>query len=261
MRMSGFCALRNRAVPVIDPHVPAPATKCVIRPAVWAQSSGPVVFSWAQRVVRVGVLVGPERVELLGQPLGDRVVARGVVGRDGDRAHDDLGAVRPQQRDLLRAPPCRSSRTRTGSRAGRRRWPARRRCCRWSARRSCRPAAAGRRARRRGSSPAPAGPWTTRRGSSSPSSSPARWGSARPPSSASSARAACGRSGRSPNRRSPSPGGGRRPCPERTCGVRSHQERWRRRCTRTTTDRATSAVKNTTTVHSAIVAPAAVAWW
>ena len=29
------------------PHVPAPATKWVIRPPVWRHSSGPVVCSWA----------------------------------------------------------------------------------------------------------------------------------------------------------------------------------------------------------------------
>ena len=33
-------------MPVIDPHVPAPATKWVIRPAVCSHSSGPVVSSW-----------------------------------------------------------------------------------------------------------------------------------------------------------------------------------------------------------------------
>ena len=44
---SGFCALRYRPTPVIVPPVPMPATKWVMRPAVWRQISGPVVASWA----------------------------------------------------------------------------------------------------------------------------------------------------------------------------------------------------------------------
>ena len=54
-----------------------------------------------QRVVRVRVLVRPERVALAGEPLGDLVVARRIVGRHRHRAHDDLGAVGLQQRHLL----------------------------------------------------------------------------------------------------------------------------------------------------------------
>ncbi len=88
-------------MPVSEPHVPAPATKWVMRPDVWRHSSGPGGLLVGRRVVRVGVLVGAERVELGGQPLGDLVVALRVVGWDGDRADDDLGAVRPQQRHLL----------------------------------------------------------------------------------------------------------------------------------------------------------------
>ena len=42
---SGSWRFRYRATPVIVPQVPAPATKWVIRPAVWRQISGPVVFS------------------------------------------------------------------------------------------------------------------------------------------------------------------------------------------------------------------------
>ena len=45
--MSGFRALRTRAAPEIVPPVPTLATKWVIRPSVWSQSSGPVVRSWA----------------------------------------------------------------------------------------------------------------------------------------------------------------------------------------------------------------------
>src|SRR3954471_3904462 len=45
-RTAGLLSFRNRAVPVIDPHVPAPATKWVIRPAVCSQISGPVVLVW-----------------------------------------------------------------------------------------------------------------------------------------------------------------------------------------------------------------------
>ena len=54
------------------------------------------------RVRRVGVLVGPERRQLAGQAFGHRVVALRVVGLDGHRAHHHLGAVGPEQRDLLR---------------------------------------------------------------------------------------------------------------------------------------------------------------
>ena len=42
---AGFTRFRCRATPVIVPHVPAPATKWVTRPAVWRQISGPVVCS------------------------------------------------------------------------------------------------------------------------------------------------------------------------------------------------------------------------
>ncbi len=34
-------------MPLMVPPVPTPATKWVMRPAVWRQSSGPVVRSWA----------------------------------------------------------------------------------------------------------------------------------------------------------------------------------------------------------------------
>src|SRR6185369_11991081 len=57
-RISGLRCLRNRAVPVIDPHVPAPATKCVIRPAVWSQISGPVVFVWASGLFGLAYWLG-----------------------------------------------------------------------------------------------------------------------------------------------------------------------------------------------------------
>ena len=141
---------------------------------------GPGGLLVGQRVGRVGVLVGAERAAA--RRSGAR---RRSSSSAGPPARPPPGTPRPRRRRPGAARsspgrPCRSSRTRSGSRAGRRRWPGRRRCCRWSARRSCRRAGAGRRARRRGSSPAPGGPSTSRRGWSSPSSSPARWGSARP---------------------------------------------------------------------------------
>ena len=52
----------------------------------------------------VGVLVGLEAAgDLLGKPVGDRVVTLRRVRRDGGGADHDLGAVRAQQRDLLLA--------------------------------------------------------------------------------------------------------------------------------------------------------------
>ena len=72
-----------------------------MRPLVWRHNSGPVVSSWASGLCRVRVLVGPECTEFPGQPFGHRVVARGILGLDGHRAHDDLGAVRLEQGDLL----------------------------------------------------------------------------------------------------------------------------------------------------------------
>ena len=110
-------------MPVSEPHVPAPATKWVMRPGRLAPQLGPRRLLVGGRVVRVGVLVGAERVELVGQSLGDLVVALRVVGRDGHRAHDDFGAVRASAATPSRAPSCRSSRTRTCSRVGRRRSP------------------------------------------------------------------------------------------------------------------------------------------
>ena len=54
------------------------------------------------RVRLVGVLVRLERArDLLGQAVGDRVVALRRLGRHGGRADDDLGAVAAQQRALL----------------------------------------------------------------------------------------------------------------------------------------------------------------
>lgn len=38
---------RNWAVPVMVPPEPMPATKASMSPPVWAQISGPVVFTWA----------------------------------------------------------------------------------------------------------------------------------------------------------------------------------------------------------------------
>ena len=56
------------------------------------------------RVLRVAVLVGlPGPGDLLRQPGGHRVVAVGVLGRDGTGADDDLRAVRPEHVDLLGA--------------------------------------------------------------------------------------------------------------------------------------------------------------
>jgi hypothetical protein len=43
MRMPLFCSFRNREVPVIVPVVPIALTKCVTRPFVSRQISGPVV--------------------------------------------------------------------------------------------------------------------------------------------------------------------------------------------------------------------------
>ena len=41
--ISAFFSLRNRPVPVMVPPVPAPEKKWVIRPSLWAHSSGPVL--------------------------------------------------------------------------------------------------------------------------------------------------------------------------------------------------------------------------
>ena len=55
-----------------------------------------------ERVGGVGVLIGTERARRLAhEPLGGRVVRARIFGRHRGRAHDDLGAVRAQQRDLL----------------------------------------------------------------------------------------------------------------------------------------------------------------
>ena len=100
--MAGFCALSTRAAPEIVPPVPTLATKWVIRPSVCSHSSGPVVRSWAARVLHVPVLVGLERArDVAREPGGDAVVALGRLGRDVGRAQDDLGAVGPQEGLLL----------------------------------------------------------------------------------------------------------------------------------------------------------------
>ncbi len=54
------------------------------------------------RVPGIRVLVGLVRAgDLLGEPVGDEVVALGRVGVDRGRADDDVGAERAQERDLL----------------------------------------------------------------------------------------------------------------------------------------------------------------
>ncbi len=54
------------------------------------------------RVPLVAVLVRTERAgRLAHEAFGDGVVRLRIVGLDRDRTHDDLGAVGPQQRDLL----------------------------------------------------------------------------------------------------------------------------------------------------------------
>ncbi len=56
------------------------------------------------RVRDVRVLVGLEAAgDLLGEPVGDGVVALRGVGLDGGRRDHDLGAVRAEHRDLLLA--------------------------------------------------------------------------------------------------------------------------------------------------------------
>ena len=175
---------------------------------------GPGGLGVGERVVGVGVLVGAEGVALVGQPLGDLVVALRIVGRHGHRAHDHLGAVGLQQRDLLgRHLVGHHEHALVAALAG-------------DDRQADAGVAAGRlddraarlqqarRARRRGSSRAPAGPSTSRPGWWSPSSSPARREADRSPSCASSAPAACCRSGRSPTRRSRSPPAERQPWAE-----------------------------------------------
>ena len=100
--MSGFCCFRYRAVPVIVPHVPAPATKWVMRPPVCRHNSGPVVFSCARGLLGLAYWLGRNALRSLGDALGDLVVALRILRRHGNRAHDHLGPVGPQQRDLLR---------------------------------------------------------------------------------------------------------------------------------------------------------------
>ena len=39
-----FCSRRYLPAPLMVPHVPSEATKCVIFPEVWCQISGPVVL-------------------------------------------------------------------------------------------------------------------------------------------------------------------------------------------------------------------------
>ncbi len=73
-----------------------------MRPAVCAHSSGPVVFSCDSGLAGLAYWLGRKARELVGQALGDGVVALRVLRGDGHRAHHDLGAVRLEQRDLLR---------------------------------------------------------------------------------------------------------------------------------------------------------------
>jgi hypothetical protein len=47
---SGFRAFSARETPMIVPVVPMADTKCVTRPSVAAQISGPVAASWARQL-------------------------------------------------------------------------------------------------------------------------------------------------------------------------------------------------------------------
>ena len=49
-RTRGARSVRYRAVPQKVPLVPRPATKCVSRPSVCIQISGPVVSKWARQL-------------------------------------------------------------------------------------------------------------------------------------------------------------------------------------------------------------------
>jgi len=54
------------------------------------------------RVRQVGVLIGAEGARRLAhEPFGSRVVRARILRRDRSRAHDDLGAVGAEERDLL----------------------------------------------------------------------------------------------------------------------------------------------------------------
>ena len=67
-----------------------------------APDLGPGRVDVRLRVRGVRVLVRTERAgDLADEPLGRRVVRLRILGRDRDRAHHDLGAVRAQERDLL----------------------------------------------------------------------------------------------------------------------------------------------------------------
>ena len=91
-------------MPEIEPPVPTETTIASISPPVCSQSSGRGRLVVRLRVRLVRVLVGLEAAgDLLGEPVGDRVVALRRVVLDGGRRDHDLGAVRAQRRDLLLA--------------------------------------------------------------------------------------------------------------------------------------------------------------
>ena len=89
---SGMLARRNRPVPMNVPLVPSAATKCVMRPAVSARISGPVVSKCARQLNVVVVLV---RVEV--QLWGGGIAAPGLDDRAVRAVHrigeHQLGAV------------------------------------------------------------------------------------------------------------------------------------------------------------------------
>ena len=76
---------------MIVPVVPIAETKCVMRPSVSRQISGPVVAIVRERIVGVGELVEDRALALVAHLLGD--VARGLHAA-GLRREDQLGAER-----------------------------------------------------------------------------------------------------------------------------------------------------------------------
>ncbi len=91
-------------MPLIVPPVPMPATNAVIRPLGLLPQLRAGALVVRERVVRVGVLVRAPRARGVGDLLArHRVVRARILGRDGGRADQHLGAVRAKDVDLLGA--------------------------------------------------------------------------------------------------------------------------------------------------------------
>ena len=101
-RMPGFRSFRNLPAPLIVPPVPAPATKCVMRPLGLLPDLGTGGAIVRFRIRLVVELVREDRARrVVHDPLRLHHVVLGMIGRHRGRRDHHLGPERLEQAHLL----------------------------------------------------------------------------------------------------------------------------------------------------------------